>query len=86
MSGATEIKRPVAATVIAAFVGHTVDGLAGGKLLLDAPPATVLSAAVASSTGIAVLYMPMYARPFFNTMTDELIEAPVIEKAKVTRS
>jgi hypothetical protein len=38
MSGAMEIKKPVAATVIAAFVGHTVDGFAGGKLLLDAPP------------------------------------------------
>jgi hypothetical protein len=52
----------------------------------SAPPATVLSAAVASSTGTAVLYMPMYARPFFNTMTELLIEAPVIEKAKVTQS
>jgi hypothetical protein len=83
-----EIKTPVAATVLAALVGHIADGFAGWKLIPDPVPATVLSAAVASSTAtVAQVNGMVISQPsFFNTTTDELIEAPVFEMDKITQS
>ena len=75
---AMEIKKPVAATVLLAFVAYTADQMRGGALFIDAPPGVVLSAAAASSSAQAVDYI------FYNTTTDELIEAPAPETDKVT--
>jgi hypothetical protein len=73
-----EIKKPVAVTVLLAFVGQTADQM-GAKLYIDAPPAAALSAAVASSNALATSYI-------FNTTTDELIEAPVPDRDQSEQS
>jgi hypothetical protein len=55
------------------------------------PPAIFLLAAVAKAGEKSIVdlvkrvvqlsaYMPVYAKPVYNTVTDELIEAPVSEK------
>jgi hypothetical protein len=75
-----EIKKPVAATVLLAFVAHTADQIAGAKLFIDAPPGAVVSAAVSSTSAQAVNYV------FYNMTTDERIEAPVIEKIETEQS
>jgi hypothetical protein len=67
---AMEIKKPVAATVLLAFVTYTTDQMRGGMLFIDAPPGAMLGAAVASSSAHAVNYI------FQDTTTDRLIEAP----------
>ena len=78
---AMEIKTPVAATVLLAFVAYTVDQWNGATLFIDAPHGTILSAAVASSNAqAAVNYI------FWNTTTDALLEAPAPEQIRVTQS
>jgi hypothetical protein len=69
----------VALTVLLAFVGHTADQM-GAKLYIDAPPAAALSAAAASSNALATNYI------FYNTTTDELIEAPVPDRDQSEQS
>jgi hypothetical protein len=81
-----EIKKPVATLTLAAFVGYTFDAYNGGKLFIDAPPATVLGTAVAGSSVAAIMSGYSYGPTFFNTVTDELIAAPVVEKINVTQS
>jgi hypothetical protein len=75
-----EIKKPVAATVLLAFVTYTADQMRGGMLFIDAPPGAMLSAAVASSSAHAVNYI------FQDTTTDRLIEAPAPDQDRSGQS
>ena len=54
----------------------------GIQLFTDLPPL----AAVAASSFTGSLNVPVYAAPAYNTVTDDLIEAPTPEKDKVTQS
>jgi hypothetical protein len=71
-----EIKKPIAVTLASAFALNCVGAGHGIQLFTDLPPL----AAIANSSFTGSAYLPVYARPLYNTVTDDLIEAPVPEK------
>jgi len=78
---AMDIQKPVAATVFVAFTAYSLNACYGGKLFIEAPPGTVLTAVTASSS-----VSPAVNRMFYNATTDELIEAPAPEPIRVIQS
>jgi hypothetical protein len=82
-SSGMKYAKPLAATLVGAVAINSAGAAYGIQLFTELPP--LASITIASSlTGSA--FLPVYATPAYNTVTDELIEAPVIEKDKAAHS
>jgi hypothetical protein len=81
--GAMNCKKPLSATLATAFAINCVGAGYGIQLFTDLPPLAAVITASSSFTGSA---LPIYATPAYNAVTDERLEAPAIEKDKVTQS
>jgi hypothetical protein len=81
-----EHKKPIAAFLVGVVAANAItDAYLGLRLLTDLPPlaSATLGSTASTFTGSA---LPIWATPTYNSVTDERIEAPVIEKDKSAQS
>jgi hypothetical protein len=71
-------KKPAAVILAGVFAVNAFDSRYGIQVFTDLPPMSAVAVTSASSSTMNV--------PFYSTTTDELIEAPVPEQIRVTRS
>jgi hypothetical protein len=82
-----EQKKLINLTLASAIVINCVGVGYGVHLFTDLPPLAAVSVAASSSVSFTGAgYLPVYATPVYNSVTDEQIEAPVIEQDKVEQS
>jgi hypothetical protein len=74
-------RKPLPLTLAGAIFVNCIGVGYGVHLFSDVPPLAITAGSTTGST-----YMAVYATPAYNTVTDERIEAPVIQKDKVVQS
>jgi hypothetical protein len=65
--------KPVVVVLAGAFAANALDARYGVKLFTDLPPMSAISATVSSTVSAGFLNVP-----FYSTVTDDLIEAPLL--------
>jgi hypothetical protein len=83
---AMNYRKPIALTLVSAFAANCVGAGWGVQLFTDLPPLAAFAIGSTASNFTGSAFMPVYSRPIYNTVTDELIVAPVIEQDKAEQS